>query len=176
MRLFDGDIAGVKRVEIDPHRDERGFFARTWCAQEFAAAGLSAALTQMSTAYTSGRGTLRGVHFQMEPYWEEKLVRCTQGAAYVVAVDLRPSSPTYCRWQAFELSAENRSAVYVPKGCAQGYQTLIDNTELLYCMSTPYEPAAGAGVRFDDEAFHIHWPLDITQISPRDLAWPKFQP
>ena len=175
MQFIECDIDGVFRVEIEPRRDDRGFFARTWCAEEFRQAGLCSSLSQMSTAATHRRGTLRGVHFQQHPHWEEKLVRCTRGAAWVVAVDLRMDSPTHGQWIGFEITDHNHTSIYVPQGCAQGYQTLVDNTELLYAMSTPYAPAASTGVRYDDPAFAIRWPLDVTYISERDQQWPDYQ-
>lgn len=168
------EIDGVWLVDLDRRADHRGFFARAWCRREFIDRDLSDRVEQTNVAFTEKRGTVRGLHYQEPPYWETKLVRSTAGAAYVVVVDLRPDSPTYTRWTATELSAANRRSLYVPEGLAQGYQTLEDQTELFYQMSKPYVPAAARGVRFDDPAFGVRWPLAVTDISERDLAWPAY--
>jgi dTDP-4-dehydrorhamnose 3,5-epimerase len=172
-------IAGV--FVIDPERlaDERGHFARTYSAHEFAEHGLNPAISQCSISYNVRAGTLRGMHFQAEPYAEDKLVRCTIGAIFDVALDLRPASPTYLRWHAVELSAENGDALFVPAGCAHGFQTLQDGSEVLYQISTAYEPGAGRGVRWDDPAFAIAWPeapASGRTISERDATYPDFAP
>ena len=161
---------------IDPERlaDDRGFFARTFCADELAARGLDARVAQTSIAWNRERGTVRGMHWQAPPHAEAKLVRCTRGAIHDVIVDLRPDSPSYRRHVAVELSAENRRQLYVPPGCAHGYQTLADDTEVAYQMSEPFAPAAGRGARWDDPAFGIAWPLPVTVISDRDRAYPDF--
>ena len=168
------EIEGVWLVDLEPVCDERGFFARSWCREEFARGGLATEVRQTNIACTRRRGTLRGLHYQAAPYEEAKLVRCTRGAAFVVALDLRPESPTYARWVGAELSAENRRAMYVPPGCAQGYQTLADDTEVFYQMSQSYVPEAGRGVRFDDAAFALRWPLEIAAISQKDRSWPDY--
>ena len=162
---------------VDPERleDERGFFARTFDAAEFARRGLAAAFPQCSVSFNARAGTLRGMHFQAEPHQEAKLVRCTAGAVYDVIVDLRPGSPTRGRWTAVELSAANRRALYVPEGFAHGFQTLVDASEVFYQISASYEPSAARGVRWDDPAFAIAWPPAEPRIlSERDRAYPDF--
>jgi dTDP-4-dehydrorhamnose 3,5-epimerase len=169
------ELAGAYLIDLEPVGDDRGFFARSWCSAEFARHGLVAEVKQANIAYTRRRGTLRGLHYQAAPHEEAKLVRCTRGAAYVVALDLRPQSPSYTRWVAAELTAENRRAMYVPPGCAQGYQTLTDDTEVSYQMSQAYAPEAARGVRFDDPALALRWPLEIAAISEKDKSWPDYQ-
>jgi dTDP-4-dehydrorhamnose 3,5-epimerase len=174
MRFTNTTVEGAWLVDIEPLRDERGFFARTWCQREFAEHGCEEALAQANLAYTAHRGTLRGLHFQLAPHQEAKLVRAIRGAIYVVALDLRHDSATYRRWYAAELSADNRRMLYVPRGCAQGYQTLADDTEVFYQMSAFYEPAAARGVRYDDPGFKIEWPLEVVAISDKDRSWPDY--
>ena len=161
---------------IQPERfeDERGFFARTWCVREMEAHGLNPCIVQCSMSFNVKRGTLRGMHFQAPPSEEAKLVRCTAGAIYDVLLDLRPESPTFKRWHAVELTSENRLALYVPEGFAHGFQTLADNTEVFYEMSQFYEPAAARGVRWNDPAFGIVWPLAAPTISGKDAGYPDF--
>jgi dTDP-4-dehydrorhamnose 3,5-epimerase len=168
-------IPGTFVVEPELLEDERGFFARCFCAEEFAARGLNPRVVQCSTSFTARRGALRGLHYQRTPHAEAKLVRCTAGALYDVAVDLRPESPTFQRHFAVELSARNRRMLYVPEGVAHGFQTLADETEALYQMSAPFAPDAAAGVRWDDRAFGIAWPLAVTVISERDRSYPDFR-
>ena len=160
-------------VELEPFLDERGSFARIWASEELAAQGLTATLAQCSISRNVRAGTIRGLHFQEAPHEEAKLVRCIRGAMFDVAVDLRSGSLTRGQWFGVELSAENGRALYVPEGCAHGFQTLVDDTEVLYLISTPYVPAAQAGVRWDDPALAITWPDAPTRtISERDAAWP----
>jgi len=161
-------------IDVELKEDKRGFFARTWCRQELAAHGLDTEIAQESLSFNSQRGTLRGLHFQRPPYAETKIVRCTCGAIFDVIVDLRPDSPSYARWQGFDLTAENRRAIYIPKGFAHGFQTLTANAEVAYQISTPHMPEAAAGYRYDDTAFGITWPLGVTIVSERDLGWPAF--
>ena len=161
-------------VEPERHVDERGLFARTYCKREFAAHGIDFVPTQVSASSNTRRGTLRGLHFQAEPLPEAKVVTCTRGSAFDVAVDLRPDSPTYGRWTGVELTSANRNAVFVPAGCAHGFQTLEDDTELLYLISEFYEPSLQRGVRWDDPALEIDWPLTPTVISERDRCFPDF--
>ncbi len=163
---------------LDPHRfeDERGFFARTWCRRDFEQRGLEAAVAQCSIAFNHRRGTLRGMHFQAPPHEEVKLVRCTMGAIYDVILDLRPDSPTYLKHQGFELSAENRRQLYIPRGFAHGYLTLSDRAEVAYQMSQFYHPDAGRGVRWNDPAFAIHWPAPVNVINQRDADYPDYKP
>ena len=162
-------------IDIEPREDERGFFARTWCRQELAAQGLDAEIAQESLSFNRYRGTVRGLHFQRPPHEETKIVRCTRGGIFDVIVDLRPRSPTYLRWQGFELTAENHKALYVPKGFAHGFQTLVDDAEIVYQISEFYAPNSAGGHRYDDAAFGVAWPLPVTMISERDLSWPAFE-
>ena len=162
-------------IEVEPREDQRGFFARTWCRQELAAQGLDTEIAQESLSYNRDRGTLRGLHFQRSPHEETKIVRCTRGGIFDVIVDLRPRSPTYLQWQGFELTAENRKALYVPKGFAHGFQTLTDEAEIAYHISAFYAPDSAGGYRYDDPEFGIAWPLPVTAISERDLEWPPFK-
>jgi dTDP-4-dehydrorhamnose 3,5-epimerase len=160
-------------IDVEPHTDERGFLARTFCEQEFADHGVPMRIVQSSTIHTSRRNTLRGLHYQEAPHREIKLVRCTQGSIFLVMVDLRPGSRTRNDWVGVELSASSQRLAYVPEGFAQGYQTLEDDTEVLYQMSHHYVPEAARGVRWDDPTFSIEWPAaDERIISERDRAWP----
>ena len=161
-------------IEVQPSRDERGFFARTFCVDEFSAHGLETSFPQHSISVSARRGTLRGMHFQREPHSEVKLVRCVAGKIWDVIIDLRPDSPTFRRWEGFELAADNRGQLYVPKGFAHGFQTLTDDVEVSYLISKPHVPQAAEGIRYDDPAFHVEWPLPITVISDRDRSWPTF--
>jgi dTDP-4-dehydrorhamnose 3,5-epimerase len=163
-------------IDVERQGDERGYLARTFCEHEFAEAGLVARFVQSSTIFSPQRNTLRGLHFQKAPHGEVKLVRCTRGAARVTIVDLRPESPTYLQWLGVELSPENGRLLYVPKGFAQGYQTLVDDTEVAYQMSHEYVPESASGVRWNDPAFEIEWPPAARRIiSERDQAWPDYQ-
>ena len=165
-------IEGVVIVALEPIRDDRGFFARSWCRREFADAGLACDFVQENVGVSTRRGTLRGLHYQHAPFAEAKLVRCTAGRVWDVAVDLRPGSSTFCRWVGVGLDADERTMLHVPEGCAHGYLTTSDNTEVRYLTSQYYEPAAAAGVRYDDAAFGIEWPADVEVISDNDRAWP----
>jgi dTDP-4-dehydrorhamnose 3,5-epimerase len=176
MILRPTRLAGAHLIELEPRHDERGFFARTWCRRELAANGLDTDIAQESISYNRTRGTLRGLHFQVPPHEEIKIVRCVVGAIFDVIVDLRPSSPSYRRWEGFELAAKDRRALYIGKGFAHGFQTLTDDAEVAYQISTFHVPEASGGHRFDDPAFAIAWPLAVTAISPRDLGWPRFGP
>ncbi|HEX5337631.1 MAG TPA: dTDP-4-dehydrorhamnose 3,5-epimerase [Gallionella sp.] len=176
MRFVETAIAGVWLVAPEAVADERGFFARTWCRDEFAANGLNPNLVQCNISYNKQRGTLRGMHYQKAPHAEAKLVRCTQGAIYDVVIDLRRESPTYTRWFGAELTADNRHALYVPEGCAHGFITLLDDTEVLYQMSEFYHAESAAGVRWNDKVFAIDWPEDVKVISERDKNYPDFEP
>ncbi len=163
-------------VEPELLGDERGWFARAWCREAFAEHGLNAELAQCSLSYIRERATLRGMHYQRPPHGETKLVRVTRGAIYDVALDLRPDSVTFCQWSAVELTAENRKMSYVPDGFAHGFVTLTDDVEVFYQISVPHEPASVAGVRWDDPAFNIDWPVDQPVLSERDAAFPDFHP
>jgi dTDP-4-dehydrorhamnose 3,5-epimerase len=167
-------IDAVWVIEPERHEDERGFFARTWDTVEFTARGLNGTLVQSSISFNRRKGTLRGLHYQAPPHEEAKIVRCTAGAVFDVAVDLRAGSATYCEWVGVELSAENRLAIYVPEGCAHGFLTLADDTEIEYQMSEFHAPDAARGVRFDDAAFGIEWPGDIVVVNERDRTYPDF--
>jgi dTDP-4-dehydrorhamnose 3,5-epimerase len=163
-------------IDVEPHSDERGYLARTFCEQEFADHGLVTRFVQASTIFSPTRNTLRGLHFQKPPHGEVKLVRCTRGSAQVTIVDLRPDSATHMQWLGVELNPENGRLIYVPAGFAQGYQTLIDDTEVAYQMSHAYVPAAASGVRWNDPAFDIEWPAAAQRlISERDRAWPDYR-
>ncbi len=174
MKRVETPVVGAYIVEIERRADARGFFARAWCQREFQDAGLDAGLVQVNVAFNLRAGTLRGMHFQRAPLEETKVVRCTRGAVYDVALDLRPDSPTFRRWAAAELTADNHRMLYVPRGCAHGYQTLADDSEVCYQTSQVYAPELATGVRYDDPAFEIRWPLAVTVLSEADRGWPAF--
>jgi dTDP-4-dehydrorhamnose 3,5-epimerase len=174
MRFEETKLCGAWLIEPAPARDDRGFFARTFCAQEFADRGLATHFVQHSTSYSARRGTLRGMHFQRAPHAEVKVVTCLKGAVWDVIIDLRPGSPSYRTWQGFELTAENRRRLYVPEGFAHGFQSLRDASEVAYLISTFYAPEAAWGVRYDDPTFGIEWPLPFAAISEKDKTWPDF--
>ncbi len=174
MKFTETSIPGAYLVELEPLNDERGFFARSWCSDEFARRGLNARLAQCNISYNRKRGTLRGMHYQTEPFPEAKLVRCTMGAIYDVILDLRRDSPTFKRWEAFELSAANRHMLYIPEGVAHGLQTLEDDSEVFYQMSESYHPEYAKGVRWDDPAFGIEWPILNPVISEQDNGHAQF--
>jgi dTDP-4-dehydrorhamnose 3,5-epimerase len=177
VRFVPTRIAGVHVVELELHEDERGFFARAWSGEELAAAGLNGELSQCSLSRNVARGTLRGMHFQRAPHEEAKLVRCTRGAIYDVAVDLRLDSPTHGQWFGTELDATSGRALYIPEGCAHGFQTLVPDTDVFYAISAAYAPDAAAGVRWDDPAFGIVWPETPERvINARDRSWPDYRP
>lgn len=165
-------LAGAYLIELEQLEDERGFFARSFCQKEFRERGLDPVVAQCNVSFNRKRGTLRGLHYQAEPHAEAKLVRCTRGAIWDVIVDLRRDSPTARQWHAAELTAENRRALYIPAGLAHGFQTLVDDTEVLYQMSEFFHPESARGVRWDDPALAIRWPIKQAVISPRDLAFP----
>jgi dTDP-4-dehydrorhamnose 3,5-epimerase len=172
MKLRETTVAGAYIVDPQRADDERGFFARTFSATAFAERGLEPTVAECSVAYNRLRGTLRGLHYQRAPHEEAKLVRCTRGSIYDVAVDLRTGSPTHLRWAAIELSADNRLAFYVPPGCAHGYLTLTDDSELHYQISERHVPEAAGGLRWDDPAIGIEWPGEPQVISSRDASYP----
>jgi dTDP-4-dehydrorhamnose 3,5-epimerase len=176
MRFTETKVAGAYLIEPEPIADERGFFARTFCREEFAANGLNPDLVQANVSWNHRKGTLRGMHYQDAPHQEAKLVRCTRGAIFDVALDLRPDSPTYLAWFGAELSDGNRHLLYVPEGCAHGFLTLTDATEVAYQMSAPYAAAAARGVRWDDPAFGIRWPGEVVVINERDRSYPDASP
>jgi dTDP-4-dehydrorhamnose 3,5-epimerase len=166
-------LSGAYLIETEKRSDDRGAFVRTWCRDEFAAQGLELDCVQRNLSINTQRGTLRGMHYQTEPHGETKLIRCSRGALYDVIIDLRPASPTYRRWTGVELREDNDRMLFVPKGFAHGFQTLVDGTEVTYLVDYPYVPGAGRGVRYDDPALGIPWPLPVTRISPQDQAWPS---
>ena len=175
MIFTETRLPGVFVVETEPRGDERGWFARGWCADEFRARGLDPRLAQCSISFNRRSGTLRGMHYQAAPHGEAKLVRCTMGAIYDVVVDLRPGSPTFRRWTAVKMTARNRHMLYVPEGVAHGFQTLEPDTEVFYQISEPHRPEAARGVRWDDPAFGIEWPGAAPRImSGRDAGYPDF--
>jgi dTDP-4-dehydrorhamnose 3,5-epimerase len=174
MILLETPIEGVRVVEPEPIEDERGLFARTWDAAAFAEQGLTNRIAQCSVSFNRTLGTLRGLHYQLAPHEEAKLVRCTAGAIFDVAVDLRPASPTFCDWFGVELSDANRRALYIPEGCAHGFLTLTDGAEVAYQISEQYAPEAGRGARWDDPAFGIEWPCEVVVINERDGSYPDF--
>lgn len=178
MRFAQTQLPGAWVIELDQLGDERGWFARSFDVEEFAARGLNPAIVQCNVSFNPRRGTLRGMHYQAEPHGESKLVRCVRGAIYDVAVDLRENSPSRCRWHGVELSAENRLAYYIPAGLAHGFQTLTDECEVLYQMGHRHVPDAARGVRFDDPAFAIEWPRSpgAPIVSDRDRSYPDFCP
>jgi dTDP-4-dehydrorhamnose 3,5-epimerase len=165
-------IPGAFAIDLELRSDDRGFFARTYCEEEFSARDLASRMVQTNVSFNHRAGTIRGMHMQVEPHGEAKLVRAIRGAIFDVAVDLRETSPTYLQHVGIELTADNRTALYVPVGCAHGYQTLTDATEVLYQVSTPYVPGAEQGYRYDDPAFEIEWPMAATELSPKDASWP----
>jgi dTDP-4-dehydrorhamnose 3,5-epimerase len=168
-------VQGAFLIEVERMSDERGFFARSFCSQELEKQGLNPRLVQCSVSYNHKAGTLRGMHYQTKPYEEAKVVRCTMGALFDVMVDLRPDSPTFRQWCAHELTAENRKALYIPEGCAHGFLTLTDATEILYQISEFWSPPNGAGVRWNDPAFGIAWPSTPKIMAPRDASYPDFR-
>lgn len=168
-------LKGAFIIDMEPSADARGFFARAWCQREFAAHGLKSRFVQCNISYNIKKGTLRGMHYQIAPYAEAKVVRCTRGAIYDVIIDLRPDSLTYKQWVAVELTAENYRMLYVPEGFAHGFQTLKDDTEVFYQMSEFYHPECARGVRWDDEAFGIEWPQSVLILSDKDRHYLDFQ-
>jgi dTDP-4-dehydrorhamnose 3,5-epimerase len=177
MVLTETPLPGVVLVEPEPIEDERGLFARTFSVEQFARAGLETGVDQRSVSFNRRSGTLRGMHYQADPHGEAKLVRCTRGSLYDVALDLRSDSPTYLRWFGTELTAASRTALFVPEGCAHGFQTLEDATEVLYQISSSHVPDAARGVRWDDPAFGIEWPpapAGGRTMSERDAGYPDF--
>ena len=172
LTVTDTPIAGVKLVRAHPLGDERGFLARLFCARELALAGWHKPLAQVNHALTQRRGTVRGLHYQIAPHAEMKLVSCVRGEVWDVAVDLRPGSPTFLHWHAQQLSAANHCAMLIPEGCAHGFQTLSDDAELLYCHSQPYVPQADAGLHPLDRRLGIPWPLPVALLSDRDARHP----
>ena len=175
MIFRETELQGVCQIVLDTRHDERGFFARSWCSKEFEEHGLSVNLAQCNVSFNTRKGTLRGMHYQAAPHEEAKLVRCTRGAIFDVAIDLRPESPTFKQWVGIELTAENRHMLYIPGRCAHGFLTLDDETEVFYQMSEFYHPELAGGVRWNDPAFQIAWPAGPVIISERDRTYPDFE-
>lgn len=175
MIFTETRIKGAFIVDILRLEDERGFFGRSWCMDEFKEHGLNNQLAQCNISFNKKRGTLRGIHYQAAPYEEAKLVRCTMGEIYDVIIDLRPNSPTFTNWIAMELTAENRRALYIPEGFAHGFQTLTDNTEVFYQMSEKHHPDAARGLRWNDPMFNVSWPVNTMVISEKDNNYPNWQ-
>jgi dTDP-4-dehydrorhamnose 3,5-epimerase len=175
VNFIETRLKGAYTIEIKRIVDERGFFARGWCQNEFREHGLNPKLAQLNIAHNHKSGTLRGMHFQNAPKAEAKLVRCTRGAIFDVIIDLRRDSPTHGQWIGAELTAENHQMLYVPEGFAHGYQTLVDDTEIYYLTSEFYAPGCASGVKFDDPAFGIQWPLAVELVSNQDRNWPSYR-
>ena len=175
MVFVETKLPGVYIIEVEKREDERGLFARTFCQHEFEAHGLNPRVAQCSTSFNKKKGTLRGMHYQGAPYAEDKMVRCVAGAIYDVAVDLRGDSPTYKQWVSIELTEDNRKALYIPAGCAHGFQTLVDDTEVYYQISEFYHPEAAKGIRWNDPAFAIGWPIAALVVSARDAGYANFE-
>ena len=176
MKFVPTPLGGAYVIELEPSFDERGFFARSWSAEEFKDRGLAAQMAQCSISFNTRKGTLRGMHYQSEPHAEAKVVRCSAGAMYDVLVDLRRGSPTYCGWFGVELNADNRKLLYVPEGIGHGFQTLTDNTEIFYQISQDYRSDASRGVRWNDPVFTIDWPIANPILSERDRSFPDYTP
>ena len=175
MIFIETKLPGVFIVELQLLEDNRGFFGRSFCCHEFAERGLSPKVSQCNISFNRDAGTLRGMHYQAAPHAEEKLIRCNRGSSYDVIVDLRRELPTYKQWIALELTEDNRRMIYIPKGCAHGFQTLTDNTEIFYQMSEFYHPESARGVRWNDPSFGIYWPIgDRAILSDRDRDWPDY--
>ena len=174
MIFTETKLAGAYLIQPEIKTDERGFFARVWCQNEFQEKGLDSNLVQCNISYNKIKGTVRGMHYQIAPYQEVKLVQCTQGAIYDIIIDIRPDSPTFKQWVGVELTASNRYILYIPKDFAHGFQTLTDNTEVFYQMSQFYQPEAARGIRWDDPSFDMNWLVPITLISEKDKHYPEF--
>jgi dTDP-4-dehydrorhamnose 3,5-epimerase len=176
MKFHEIPLKGAYTIELEKRGDDRGFFARFFCTDEFANEGLNNAFAQINNSLTAKKGTLRGMHYQLMPSAEVKVVRCISGSLYDVILDLRPESPTFGQWFGETLSADNRTMMYCPKGFAHGFVTLEDDTEAFYLVSDPYAPDLERGIRFDDPKFNIEWPIEAAEISDKDRNWPDFDP
>jgi dTDP-4-dehydrorhamnose 3,5-epimerase len=175
MEFTETSLRGAYVVKLKRIEDERGYFARAWCREEFLRHGLNPQMVQLNAGFSHRRGTVRGLHYQVAPHAEAKFIRCTRGGIYDVIIDLREGSPTLGHWYGVDLTPDNGLMLYAPEGFAHGYQTLQDNTEMYYLTSAPYDAAAARGVRYDDPGFGINWPLPVSVISVADRSWPEFQ-
>ena len=175
MKFEETPLPGAYIIEFEKHEDERGYFARTYCQKEFRSHGLQDTFVQSNVSYNKQRGTLRGMHYQAEPYGEVKVVSCTAGEIYDVIIDLRPDSETYCRWFGLNLSESNDRSLYIPKGFAHGFQTIRDNSIVYYQMGEFYHPEYARGVRWNDPLFGINWPLPVSTVSGKDSNYPDFK-
>jgi dTDP-4-dehydrorhamnose 3,5-epimerase len=176
MKFSQTAVQGAWVVEVNRITDDRGFFARIWCQDEFTRQGIESDWVQANVGRSVRAGTLRGMHYQRDPHAEAKLVRCTRGAVYDVALDLRPASSSYLRWVGVTLDADEHTMLYIPRGCAHGYQTLTDDSEITYLASAPYDRDAATGVRYDDPAFAIEWPRAVEVVSGQDASWELWSP
>ena len=175
MKFLPTELPGAYLIQLEPARDTRGFFARTFCVEEFGMQGLITVFPQHSFSFSARKGTLRGMHYQRQPAGETKLVHCVQGAIFDVIIDIRPDSPTYGRWQHFELSSDNNDQLYIPEGFAHGFQTLTENAVVNYLISANYNAELASGIRFDDPSIGIGWPLPVAEISDKDAHLPEFK-
>lgn len=175
MLFIETKLKGAFVIELEKYSDDRGFFSRAWCQKEFKEQGINSQFVQANIGFSKNSGTIRGIHYQIAPFEEAKLVRCIRGAIFDVVLDLRPESPSFKQWFGVELSDENRKMLYVPEGCAHGYQTLVDNTEVFYQVSHVYSPECERGIRWNDPEFDIEWPIDeYPVISEKDQNWSDF--
>jgi dTDP-4-dehydrorhamnose 3,5-epimerase len=174
MKFNETKLPGVFEIHLEPMPDQRGYFARAWCRKEFETHGLNSNIAQCNTSFNLKKGTLRGMHYQQEPNAEVKLVRCTRGSIFDVVLDLRPTSRTFKNWISLVLSSSSQSMIYIPEGCAHGFLTMEDNTEVFYQMSEFHSAESARGVRWDDPAFKIQWPQEVAVISARDRTYPNF--
>ena len=174
MIFKETSLKGAYIIELEKIEDSRGFFSRVWCKREFEEKGLDSYVAQSNLSFNNQAGTLRGMHFQVSPFEETKLVRCTRGRIYDVIIDMRPESPTYNQWTAFELTEDNYKMLYIPKDFAHGYQTLEHNSEIYYQVSQFYSPGSESGIRHNDPSLNIEWPLDVSAISDKDRNWPDY--
>ncbi len=172
MKFTETKLKGAYVIEVEPIEDERGFFARSWCQKEFAEHGLNPNLVQCNISFNLKQGTLRGMHYQAQPHEEAKLIRCTKGAIYQVVIDIRPDSVTFKQWVAVELTAENRKMLYVSKGMASGFQTLVDDTEVFYQMAEFYNPESAKGIKWNDPTLGVQWPKEALVVSANDRDHP----
>ncbi|WP_193335481.1 dTDP-4-dehydrorhamnose 3,5-epimerase [Devosia beringensis] len=172
MIFHETTLQDAKLIDIEPRADDRGMFARTMCRDEFLAHGIDVTFVQQNMSISAKKGTLRGMHLQLEPYGEDKFIRCVKGAIHDIIIDMRPHSPTYRRHEGFELTARNFRELFVPRGFAHGFLTLSDDAEVSYLVSSPYHPGAEIGLRYDDPALALHWPAPISTISDKDRSWP----